>query len=71
MNKRYTFENNGNYKIYLVKFFAVNVSLLMIIQILQIYLIEMVLIRELFAIIGCMCLYTLSGFLLNKFYVFK
>ena len=71
MNKRYTFENTGNYKIYLVKFFAVNVSLLLIIQILQIYLIEMVLLRELFAIIGCMCIYTLSGFLLNKFFVFK
>ena len=71
MNKRYTFESTGNFKIYIIKFFAVNVSLLVTVQILQIYLIETVLLRELFAIIACMCVYTFSGFLLNKFFVFK
>jgi putative flippase GtrA len=71
MNKKYTFESAGNFKIYIINFFAVNVSLLIIVQILQIYLIEKVLLRELFAIMACMCVYTFSGFLLNKFFVFK
>ena len=71
MNKKYTFESTGNFKIYIVKFFTINVSLLVIVQIFQIYLIETVLLRELFAIIACMCIYTSIGFLLNKFFVFK
>lgn len=71
MNKTFTFSSKGNVGRQVFKFFGMNVTLLAIIQIIQILLIEKGKWEEIYAVVVCMILYTGAGFLINKIIVFK
>lgn len=71
MNKLFTFSSKEKVGGEIIKFFGINFFLIFITQFIQIYLIEKLGWQEIHAVVFCMILYTGTGFLINKFFVFK
>jgi putative flippase GtrA len=72
MNNRFTFrENGGEIKRLLFKFLCVTVSLMLIVQLIQYIFIDVIGTMEIIGIIAGMLFYTVTGYLLNRNFVFR
>ena len=74
MNKEFTFKYKANDKraviIRMIRFVSVSVSLLLLVQLLEWIFIEKLLLSEFLGVGIPMVIYTLIGFILNRFWVF-
>ena len=72
MNNRFTFkENGGDIKRLLAKFLVVTLSLMLMVQLIQYLFIDVMGTKEIIGIIAGMLFYTVSGYILNRNFVFK
>jgi len=72
MNAFFTFRKSGFFRVKMfLRFVLVTVSLLVLVQGIQAGLIEVMRIKELFAIIVGMLFYTGTGYVLNRLWVFR
>lgn len=72
MNNRFTFKKNGgNVTVLLAKFLGVTISLMLLVQLIQYLFIDVVGTKEIIGIIAGMLFYTVTGYILNRNFVFK
>ncbi len=72
MNNRFTFkENGGEIKSLLLKFLGVTLSLMLLVQLIQYLFIDVLGTIEIIGIIAGMLFYTVTGYVLNRNFVFK
>lgn len=72
LNRKYTFKkNNENMSRQIILFFTINISLLLLVQLLQYLLIDVLLVKEWLGVGIGMVFYSGIGFILNRNIVFK
>tara|TARA_B110000879_G_C11084760_1_gene476375 strand:- start:263 stop:634 length:372 start_codon:yes stop_codon:yes gene_type:complete len=70
LNLKFTFKNSHFTKTRFFKFISISGCNLLLVELIQMILIQYFSARELYAIVIGMIWYTLSGFVVNKFYVY-
>lgn len=72
MNNRFTFrQNEGEVKSRLVRFLGVTISLMLVVQFIQYVFIDLIGTVEIIGIVAGMLFYTVTGYILNRNFVFK
>lgn len=71
LNLKYTFTKTEYCKTKLLKFFGFSCFNLILVELIEVYLIQTQELRELYAVFIGMSWYTLSGFIINKFYIYQ
>lgn len=71
LNRKLTFKNPTKAKTRLIRFFAVCLTLMGVVQLIQITMIDIMGTEKLPAFLTGMMVYTLLGFLIHKHYTFK
>lgn len=71
LNLKFTFDANGKIKKRLLAFIVISLTNLLMVELIEIVMIEVLSIRHLVAILTGMSWYTLTGFFLNKHFVYS